>query len=265
MAGDVGEAVAESAERRGTKESHSVQSERLTVYIGRSAGSELYHQLLAAKRSVVAMAPYIKPLFARKLVEAAERGVDVVLVTSEDAARRREVVATLVEQVRHTSRSRRRWRRVGLLVSALLLLSSAAAWLVVATHGALLDASYTLPTGVIGFLGCRMIRVHSYGYRFRLPRVKVIASPYYKDDDASEGSPLMVHAKVYVIDDEVAYLPSFNLTPEGFFDNFESCVRIEGPDVRRVLGSVEALLANQTLRVLDAAALGRGFYAEPLT
>jgi phosphatidylserine/phosphatidylglycerophosphate/cardiolipin synthase-like enzyme len=239
------------------------ESGRLAVYVGRSAGSGLYHHLLAAKRSVVAMAPYIKPLFARKLVEAAERGVDVVLVTSEDAARRREVVATLVEQTRRTSRSRQRWRRVGLLVSALLVLSAAAVWLVVTTHGALLYASYAVPAGVTGFLGCRLIRVHSYGYRFRLPRVRVIASPYYQDG-AGEGFPLMVHAKVYVVDDEVAYLPSFNLTPEGFFDNFESCVQIEDPDaVRRVVDSVEALVADETLRVLDAATLGRSLYAEP--
>ena len=86
------------------------------------------------------------------------------------------------------------------------------------------------------------MRVYSYSYRFRLGRTKILVSPY-ADMREPDRQPLMTHAKVYVVDDEVAFLGSLNLTTEGFFDNFESCVRIEDPvTVREMLDTVETSL-----------------------
>lgn len=237
-------------------------SKRADVYVGRGAGSELYHRLRRAKRRVVAMAPYVKGHFARVLVEMAGRGVDVTLVTSEDVCRRRDVAIELVRQVRHTSPAARRWRRVGLAVSALLVISGISLFPLQLSHGGR-DASAVSAAGLIGLAAFSRIRVYSYSYEFRLLRLKVVASPYYDADNAS-GLPLVVHAKVYVIDDEVAYLPSFNLTPEGFFDNFESCARVEDRQtIKNVIGFVETLVSDESLRVLDAATLGRRLYSEP--
>ena len=68
--------------------------------------------------------------------------------------------------------------------------------------------------------------------------------------------------RCYIVDD-IVYFASFNLTPEGCFDNFEFCVRFEDPEILRRTLSVETLAQDQTLRSLDAATLGRALYPEP--
>lgn len=234
-----------------------------SIYLGRNAGSRLYHHLRSARQRVIVVSPYVKAHFARELVSLQQRGIDVSLVTSEDVVRRHDVACELVEQHRHSDERARRRRRRSLLLSALLALACFPAttlapwlpWLIVYPVVA-------VPLAVFLFLWSCVMRLYSYSYRFRLGRTKILVSPYANGGDRGK-EPLMMHAKAYVID-EVAYLGSLNLTTEGFFDNLETCVRIEDArTVRQIVEGLEALLAETRWRTLEAHHLGPALYSEP--
>lgn len=236
---------------------------RADVYFGRSAGSRLYQHLRSARQRVIAVSPYVKVHFARELIVLQQRGVEVLLVTSEDIAKRRDVATELVEQLRHGDEGAQRRRRRGMLLCGLLALGCVpstvlAPWLPLL----ILYPVIAAPVAAALFLWSYAVRIYSYSYRFRLGRIKILVSPYAEGGDRLKEH-LMMHAKAYVIDD-VAYLGSLNLTPEGFFDNFESCVRIEYTSaVRRIVEDVEALFSNGRWRSLEARDLGPALYGEP--
>ena len=88
--------------------------------------------------------------------------------------------------------------------------------------------------------------IYRYTYAWTLSHTQVLPSPYRYDPEFP-----FVHAKLYVIDKEVAFLGSLNFTNKGLFDNFETCLRVDKSDDVRDLES----LFNSKFKEMDSCSI----------
>ena len=88
--------------------------------------------------------------------------------------------------------------------------------------------------------------IYRYKYAWRLSDTKILPSHYQSDTEC----PLL-HAKLYVIDREVAFLGSLNFTNSGLFRNFETCLRVDKREDVRAL----EILINSQLREIESSSL----------
>ena len=96
---------------------------------------------------------------------------------------------------------------------------------------------YLLSVAVIVFAIYGRRGIYRYTYAWTLRDTKILPSRY-----RSETKCPILHAKLYVIDSEVAFLGSLNFTKPGLFDNFETCLRVDKRDDVRAL---ELLIKSQ--------------------
>ena len=79
----------------------------------------------------------------------------------------------------------------------------------------------------------------------------VYKSRLYQEEKNNGSEYLQVHAKIYLIDNAVLYIPSANFTPSGMYYNLETCTRIEkGSDdnnrlIERVSALFDSLVSNE--------------------
>ena len=79
----------------------------------------------------------------------------------------------------------------------------------------------------------------------------VYKSRPYQEEKNNGSEYLQVHAKIYLIDNAVLYIPSANFTPSGMYYNLETCTRIEkGSDdnnrlIERVSALFDSLVSNE--------------------
>ena len=177
-----------------------------TVFLGRNAGEELLRDIRGAKKSVKIVSPYLSPGYVSELVKLHNRGVEVTLITTDDGGTAALDVPGLYREEPGQSRSKALLVALALFVLGVLL--------AVAGHpfwGLLLLASAVIVAKLRS----------SPGKRVPVFDLRVIPSPY-RD---GKGEYLM-HAKVYVIDDQTAYLGSINLTTSSLKCNYETAERI---------------------------------------
>ena len=236
------------------------------ISLGQRAGAELYEQCARAQHALKIVSPYLSASFVDMLVELEERGVTVTLLTTENAQANREVAHRLVNQLRQTDEEAAHRRRLGRIYTALSILL----FLAIGTAGVLTRTTPLVYAyagallSVLAFLFFQSRRIFHYSYTAAVSRLKVFVSPFYKEQRITRDQGMMLHAKIYVIDERVAYLGSLNFTYSGFYDNFETTLRVDDlAAVRRISAHVEALYAEDHLAILGIESWGRSLYPEP--
>ncbi|KIC64855.1 hypothetical protein RM51_02105 [Chryseobacterium taiwanense] len=74
-----------------------------------------------------------------------------------------------------------------------------------------------------------------------------------------------VHSKIYVIDDEIAYMGSLNFTAKGLKDNHETRIRTSDPvAVAKIVEEVNEVFFNSNLAERDLQFWGSQLYMEPI-
>jgi phosphatidylserine/phosphatidylglycerophosphate/cardiolipin synthase-like enzyme len=68
-------------------------------------------------------------------------------------------------------------------------------------------------------------RIYHYTYKQLFP-FKVFISP----NNGNSFNKTFIHSKIYVIDDEIAYMGSLNFTGKGIKDNHETRIRTADPN-----------------------------------
>ena len=216
--------------------------------LGTSAGSALYHRMLKARESVLVVSPYLDEYLLDCLLDLQGRGVGVDLVTMEDfvsaKVRKHKITRKLVSQTRSRDEAAVTRRRRGMLWSALGGLS--AAGLAIGLNGVspwALLGWYLLSVAAIVFAIYGRRGIYRYTYAWTLRDTKILPSRY-----RSKTKCPLLHAKLYVIDREVAFLGSLNFTNRGLFDNFETCLRVDKRDDVRAL----ELLVKSQLKEIES-------------
>lgn len=236
------------------------------VFVGTSAGSPLYHDIKEAKRSVRVVSPYLGDHLVEVLLGCQQHGVDVRAIVSNDFGNARDLARLLVVQTTQLDSDRQRLSRYGSLfgVFTLPVALGLLSWGIVERSGGVVAAAVLL--GLLAFLLVlffQQLAIYVYSYSYRLEGLRVVPSPRCYPYGTKDSAPPFVHAKLYVIDDRVAYLGSANFTRSGLFDNLEAMVRLNSPDAVTALGRyIDELVAGAQLPAYPPEVWARQFFRE---
>jgi phosphatidylserine/phosphatidylglycerophosphate/cardiolipin synthase-like enzyme len=102
-------------------------------------------------------------------------------------------------------------------------------------------------------------KIYNYFYSQLFP-FKVYFSP-----KTTNLSDTFIHGKIYLIDDEIAYLGSLNFTSNGTKHNYETRIKtIDKQAVSKIKDEINNLFYNSNLPEQDIQMLGKQLYNEPI-
>lgn len=245
------------------------------IYIGKSAGNKLIQDIRGAKNNVKIVSPYLSPLLIKGLISLRKKGIDVQLITTdeiEDFYGDNKNINQLIIQKRHVDEQAMQSRESMASLAGILL------FVMIGSGVVLLPLVFLLqePKLAFGFIGIVLLfflrnylltevknkKIYHYTYRQLFP-FKVFISP--NPTHGSSVNTTFVHSKIYVIDDEIAYLGSMNFTAKGTKENHETRIRTTDPAaVRKISEEVERLFESSELAERDIQYWGSQLYTEPI-
>ena len=227
-------------------------SNKDTIYIGRQVGDEILREIKKAKDSVKIVSPYLSGSYVKELVTLHNQNKKITLITADNITEnnkysdfrssnliiKKEVFMPRLDKV----------RRRGI---ALFLIFIAISFVALLSSFIVEELFYP----ALFFMGASFVFMF---YFFFMPVNKVEYRPLFriKVFDSKSGksafSTELIHSKIYVIDDKIAFVGSANFTYSGFKTHYETAVKIE--DEKAVLDisrEVEALYDSKDLRAKD--------------
>jgi phosphatidylserine/phosphatidylglycerophosphate/cardiolipin synthase-like enzyme len=234
--------------------------------MGTNAGAGIYSDIAKATQNVLVVSPYMSEEHIDILLKKHVEGVHVTLVTSTDFEGNtgsKTIYRKLITQAKVTNEQTKRYRLIGLVLMYLTLFSS----VVSASTGAYLEnyqlfwSLLILPFGYLIIKLLNKLRVFSYSYQSNLP-FYVMASP---NVDPQTRNQTFVNSKIYIIDNQVAYLGSADFTRAGFRDQHETLFRIiDKATVNCIYQEINTLLSDQNRLFRDINFIGKHIYPEPI-
>jgi len=236
------------------------------LYMGTNAGAGIYNDMAKASHNVLVVSPYVSEDHIDLLLKKHTEGVHVTLITSTDFEGNtgsKTIYKKLITQAKVTNEQTRRYRLIGLVLMYLTLFSS----VVSASTGVYLNnhqlfwGLLAFPIGLVIIKLLNKLKVYSYSYQSNLP-FYVMASP---NVDPQTRNQTFVNSKIYIIDDQIAYLGSADFTKIGFRDQYESMLRImDKTTVHCIYKEINGLLSDQNRLFRDINFIGKHIYPEPL-
>lgn len=241
-----------------------------TIYIGPRAGGAIRSALENATNCIDIISPYLTTEYLDFLLKRAREGITVNLVTTTEChpnpQQRQKIFRKLTEQTRHEVLGAKGKAMRYRLYAMLLLL--------VATTTAYAQANKLIPANIPGgymlaavcFLAALLlfneagkIRLYTYSYK---PRLNFMA---YIPWAPGRGSDCMlVHAKVYVVDEGSVYSGSVNFSAAGFRFNCEVRTDIhDRPTGKLVAQEIRGMIENPWGQVMNPGQIGKSVHAEP--
>lgn len=190
------------------------------IYVGIGAGKKLLEDIRTAKSSIRIISPYVSNSTVNLLRKLSNK-IDVALITSHTdgvatpglkRAINQNKVGSIIGTISKAA--------VQILGCLMLLTSIALAILTIKDYGILIGDTYYI-CSLVSFLAAiwmvlkaRKLKNYSYSY-----------SPIFPLKVLSYDTGFM-HSKIYIVDERVAYMGSFNFTQKGLTKNYETQLRI---------------------------------------
>lgn len=222
------------------------KTSEVDLYIGKNAGKRIERYIENAKHSIRIVSPYIAESKFESLSIKSHNGVDVRLLTSADDRHFRnpetsKILRKVIIQERYTNKNRKKIHRYLQIIASILLISTLIILGISIQRNSLSDTLGNQVTMYISvglillasilFSIARRIKVYTYSYDSPFP-VKFVVDPMnmnsYERDQYKDNA--FFHVKLFIIDDEIAFLGSVNLTEKGMRYNVESRVTITQKD-----------------------------------
>lgn len=243
------------------------------IYIGKSAGAKLLQDIRNAKRNVKIVSPYLSPSLIKELIFLHSKGINISLITSdeiEDFYGNDKNINKLIVQKRHIDEKAKHSRDSLISLSGTLLFAMIGLVVVLLPLVFLLKnwnfAYGFIIVAVLFFVRDSIVRqirnkkIYHYTYRQLFP-FKVFVSP----NNGNSFNKTFIHSKIYVIDDEIAYLGSLNFTGKGIKENHETRIRTTDPNaVAKIVEEVNEVFFNSNLAERDLQFWGSQLYTEPI-
>ncbi len=217
------------------------------LYIGTKAGASLLQDIAGATESIHLVSPYLSAGFVEKLIQKHGEGVLIDLFTT-DASTTKKAFQAHGKTVILPPKKRRSVVAKILYILGWILLPGVIALafymkdpkiLIALTPLALYFLWYTIYKG---WTKKRAAYKFSQLFPFRLY--------------TSKKNNGLVHSKIYVIDQRVAYLGSLNFTQNGTSHSFETHIRTEDPQaIESILNALDELKQSdwETLDIQEFA------------
>lgn len=243
------------------------------IYIGKGAGKKLLSDIRNAKKSIKIVSPYLSPFLISELISFRKRNLDVELITTdniEDFYEQYEKnIHKLIIQHRETDNEavekREKWKDTSKILTYINF-----GLLAVLIGLAYYLGDLKVAFGIIPILILYMViklyrdkiknkRIYSYWYSQLFP-FKVYMSP-----ETNELSDTFIHSKIYLIDDQIAYLGSLNFTASGTKHNYETRIRTTDSNaIKEIKDELYQLLNHSNLPERDIQYWGGQLYKEPI-
>ena len=218
------------------------------IYIGRQAGKEIHEKIKNAKKSVKIVSPYLSPDYIKDLIVLHENNIEVTLVTCdkiENNSYSNFRTSDLVKKEKIYDEKAGKVKKV---------LFKSFIWLLTISILSGIPA-FSLPTlfiftGILFFLSMVSLvssfLILEYSFRYEpIFRIKVFDSTTGKNPRSTE----LIHSKIFVIDEEIAFLGSVNFTYSGFKTHYETTIKIEDKNaVKDISHEVEMLYLSKDLK-----------------
>jgi phosphatidylserine/phosphatidylglycerophosphate/cardiolipin synthase-like enzyme len=257
------------------------------VYIGTNAGKELLGAIKNARECIDIVSPYISNNFIAELITLAQRGVTIRLFTSKDIGYRGdfeqgkqycENLKQIISQTRDVdtaAQERRKTlkRRMSLLniINIFLLFSVPYMWFLLHSYWLL---SLIIPIMMLWKISLSLknkiinTRIYSYEYSslFRFYVFEEYDKNKNKKFNYNKNTDITtVHSKIYIIDDEVAYLGSLNFTTSGIYFNHEMIARTSNKiSVCYIKDEIDKLISDNNYRQVSYEKFINRIYSEPI-
>lgn len=244
------------------------------IYIGKSAGKKLLEEIRNAKKNVKIVSPYLSPTLIKELIFLHSRGVNIQLITTDEIEDfhygYEKNIHKLIIQNKHIDQKAKESRDslIG-LSNTLLFTMIGLAIVLVAMILLIRDLQF-----VFGFIFVVILflvrdyiskqiknkKIYKYSYRQLFP-FKVFVSP----NKTNSFNKTFIHSKIYVIDNEIAYLGSLNFTGSGVKENHETRIRTADPNaVNKIVEEINHLFYHSQMAERDIQFWGSQLYGEPV-
>lgn len=243
------------------------------IYIGKGAGKKLLNDIQNARRSIKIVSPYLSPFLISELIQLNKRNLDIQLITSDNIedyeGLYRKNIHKLILQNRETDEVALEKREKWITLSRILTYIN---WgnLIVLLGLAYLFKDILVAFGLIPIVIISLIinlyknkirskRIYSYWYSQLFPfKVYMSKNQGYEDS-------MFIHSKIYLIDNQIAYLGSLNFTSSGTKYNYETRIRTTQLDVIQEIEKEFYYLFNHSnLPQRNIEHWGRELYPEPI-
>lgn len=243
------------------------------IYIGKGAGKKLIEDIQSAQKSIKIISPYLSPFLISELIWAKKRGIDVQLITVDKIEDYKngsnKNIYELIKQNKRVDEEaeikRDKWKRIAysLLFSVILLSIIVASLFVYFKNEDIIFGMIPIVI-MIGVLllykdKIKNKEIYYYSYSQLFP-FKVYLSP-----ERDSSSDTFIHAKVYIVDDAIAYLGSLNFTASGTKYNYETRIRtVDRLTVREIGEEFYELFNDASIPEVDIQLWGKALYKEPI-
>lgn len=226
-----------------------------SVYLGRNAGVGCLDALERAKHEVKIVSPYLSPDYVKKLIRLKEKGVKITLITSDEVETNnysdfshRDLIKQkqIVDHESDDLRVKYMWAS-GIVGFISFLLGFAYFPLFILTV-------ISIATFIYGY----NISIYEYKY-YSLFKLRVFNSK--KARDGKRG--YLIHSKIFIIDNRIAFLGSTNFTYNGFVKSYESSIKInDQKTVTKISKEINWLFSNADLEYRNIEEWGKELYSE---
>ncbi|MEO0556369.1 MAG: phospholipase D family protein [Bacteroidota bacterium] len=243
------------------------------IFIGKGAGKKLLNDIRSAKSSIKIVSPYLSPFLISELIDLKRRNLDIGLITTDNIedfyGNYEKNIHKLIIQNRETDyqavEKRDKWKDI------VKILTYVTVGLLIALIGVTyyiqdIKVSFGLIPLTILYLTIRLFknkinkkRIYTYWYSQLFP-FKVYMSP-----DSTPNSDMFIHSKIYLIDEQIAYLGSLNFTASGTKHNYETRVRTTDTNaIKEIREEFDQLMNHSHLPERNTQLWGQQLYTEPI-
>lgn len=243
------------------------------IYIGQGAGRKLMRDLDNAKRSVKIVSPFLSPFLISKLIDIHNRKIIVELITTDTIedfyVDSRKNIYQLIQQQREVDvsavqrKARLNLKRITFVGLGIVffLLSLVSMYLLQNLQMGLLLIPAFISFFIARNFNLRLKKISIYNYSYH----QLFPFRVFSSRDVSHKYLPFIHGKIYLIDDEIAYLGSLNFTGGGTMNNYETRIRITDLKAVKTMSAEFASLFNTaSFPQRDIALWGKDLYGEPL-
>lgn len=243
------------------------------IYIGKGAGKKLLNDIRNARKSIKIVSPYLSPFLISELISFRKRNLEVELITTDNIedfyGNYERNIHKLIIQNRKTDEEavkiREKWKYISKILTYINF-GLLAILIGIAYFLRDIRVSFGLILIIIIFLVIKFYKnkiknkvIYSYWYSQLFP-FKVYMSP-----DTTDLSDTFIHGKIYLIDDQIAYLGSLNFTASGTKHNYETRIRTTDINaIKEIKDEFYQLLNHSNLPERDIQYWGKQLYREPI-
>jgi len=235
------------------------------IYIGRNAGLEILEALRNSRKSIKIVSPYLSGSYLEKLVNLQKKGIDITLITCDDI--KEEVnkfsnfrLSDIIKQkkiLNNNNNNSKTIKNILFYTSLSLLLLSLIIFIISLTLSITLLISLSiLIISLLGFACSYFIKEFNYEY-YSIFKIKIFDS--HSGD--KPWSTNLVHSKIFVIDEEIAFLGSANFTYSGFKNHYETVIKILDLNaIKDISNEIENLYNSTELKSKSIDEIGKRIY-----